>query len=194
MRSGTIVILALLALTSSISAERVGVYVEFPNGAVYKDCVTAERNADAYEILQQTGLAITWTSHPKFGHSICSIFEYGCAENGCVCTRKHWNLFTQDAGGVWTYSTVGYDGGNSCREHYCAKEGDVLGFNFNYDGSAPSNATYSDLCPPEQEKITQPDIIGNAIAFPAKNAGYLSAALVIVLLIGYFVYKPWQYI
>jgi hypothetical protein len=193
MRRWTILILALLALTSLNAAERIGVYVEFPNGAVYKDCVTVGRNADAYETLQQTGLATTWTESPKFGHSLCAIFDTGCKESGCVCSSRHWNLFTLK-NGAWAYSEAGYDGGRSCREHYCAHEGDVIGLNFNSDGKAPKNATYADLCPPQPKETVQPDVIGNVIAFPAKNAGYLSAGLVIILLIGYFVYKPWQYI
>jgi hypothetical protein len=194
MRVGIIFLLALLALSSFAAAERVGVYVEFPNGAVYKDCITTERNANAYGILKQTGLAMTWTNHPGFRHSLCAIFDVGCKQTACSCGSKHWNFYTQKANGSWTYSPVGYDGGSSCKQHYCAKEGDILGFNFNSDGKPPSNATFSDLCPTQPEKITQPDIIGNVIAFPAKNAGYISAAFVMLLLVGYFVYKPWQYI
>lgn len=192
MKKG-IVLSVLLLLASAACATHVGVVVEFPNGALYTECVSVERASDAYEILQGTGLAPTWIQHPIYGHGLCSLLDVGCQE-GCACKSEYWNFYTKRKGGEWQYSAVGFDGGSSCREHYCAREGDMLGFTFNSDGKRPRKISFEEVCPPAEESFEEPDIIGRAIAYPQKNAGLISAVLLILLLVGYFVHKPWEYI
>jgi len=49
-------------------------------------------------------------------------------------------------GGEWTYSAVGFDGGASCAEHYCAGEGEMLGFAYGSYGTAPTEYSFDDVC------------------------------------------------
>jgi hypothetical protein len=181
--------LALLA--AAADAARVGVVVEFPEGGTFMKCVDAGDKADAYEILQESGAAVTWTKDAEYGHGICAILDVGCQDSGCVCRSRHWNFFV-NRNGAWTMSPVGYDGGSGCQEHYCAREGDVLGFTFSSKGDPPGDASYRTVCPPQ--KKAEPDIIGRAIDFPQKNSGYIAAGILLLLLVGYFKHKPWEYI
>ena len=41
-----------------------------------------------------------------------------------------------------------FDGGNSCDEHYCAEDGDVIGLAFGPDGTEPASTKYDDVCQP----------------------------------------------
>ncbi len=183
----------------SVEALKVGVVVEFPNEAVFMECVEVERSADAYTVLQETNLPVTWTIHPIYGHGLCAIFDIGCLETGCVCKSRYWNFYVMRNDLSWVRSPVGFDGGSSCREHYCAWDGDVLGFTFDSVGGKPKEIIFEDICPIADAesgdvKIDKPDIIGNVVGFPKKNAGFISAILIIFLLVAYFVHKPWEYI
>lgn len=181
---------------NSVNAIRVGVVVEFPNDAVFTECIDVEKNANTYEILQKSTLKTTWSFHTQYGHSLCAIFDTGCPTDNCFCSTKYWNFYTKKLReDSWSYSPVGFDGGSSCSEHYCARDGDLLGFMYDIYGKKPREFSFVDICPKTEETTTieEPGIIGRVIALPAENLGYISGAVLFLLLIGYFVYKPWEY-
>ncbi|MBN2015085.1 MAG: hypothetical protein JW778_07890 [Candidatus Altiarchaeota archaeon] len=186
-----LVILFLVA--ASADAARVGVVVEFPNGGVFMKCVDVDGGENAYRVMQETELPITWTEHEN-GHSLCAILDTGCLDTGCVCKTKYWNFYVNHGRG-WTHSSVGLDGGPSCEEHYCARDRDMIGFTYDAYDKKPPGIGYREVCPEEKtEEMEEPDIMGRVISYPTENAGYITAIILLLLLTAYFIYKPWNYI
>ncbi len=182
---------------NSVNAIGIGLVVEFPNNAIFTECIDVEKNANAYEILQKSGLKTTWSFHTQYGHGLCAILDTGCPADNCFCSTKYWNFYIKRLGeDSWTYSPVGFDGGPSCSEHYCARDGDLLGFVYNVHGEMPREFSFEDICPKTEEETTtieEPGIIGRVIAFPAENLGFISAAVILLLLLGYLCYKSREY-
>jgi hypothetical protein len=189
-------ILVILLSIDSVYAARVGLVVEFPNNAVFMECVEVEENANAYEILQESSLKTVWSLHPQHGHGLCAILDTGCPAENCFCSTRYWNLHIKKQGeNSWSHSPVGFDGGSTCSQHYCAKDGDMVGFTYNIRGEKPGDITFKEICPTIKEEtlVEEPGIVGRIIAYPTENAGYISAGILFILLIAYFIYKPWEY-
>ena len=193
MMKQKIILLAIFsALIFTAEAVHVGVFVEFPNNATYMQCVDVPRGADAYTVLEKTDLELTWTKDRVYGHSLCQVLDYGCGDTGCICSREYWNFYVQKRG-VWEYSSVGFDGGGSCRTHYCAREDDVLGFNFNAGGDMPENIGFKDICSLIEEKEVS-SITGRFISNPGRYSGFFAIAILSVMFGLYLRHKPWEYI
>ncbi len=135
----------MLYLVSNACAVKVGVIVEFPDGEVIDRCVTVEENENGYEVLQKTGLSIEWSYHELWGHGLCKIRDTGCPGDDCWCSSSYWNFYIAD-NGDWEYSPTGFDSGNSCSEHYCAQEGDILGFAYGDYGTEPAYIKHREIC------------------------------------------------
>ncbi len=151
--------LIILILAASASAAKVGVYVEFPDGGSYSECVDVTEGIDGYQVMQATDLGLMWGGpHALYGHSLCKIEGEGTetTPTGCEFTGEYWNLWIIKSGSSWTSMPVGYDGGDTCwnREdyswdgHYCAVDGDVLGFAFGEWNTKPGRVEYGDICKP----------------------------------------------
>jgi hypothetical protein len=189
MANVKILLMFILALSISANATKVGVVVEFPNDAVFTRCVDVERDANAYEILQKSGLRTTWSFHAQYGHGLCAILDTGCPEDNCFCSTEYWNFYIKKPGdGSWGNSQVRFDGGSSCGEHYCAGEGDLLGFTYNVHGEGPREFSFEEICTKKVETVDEPGITGMVTALPTGNLGLISGAVVLLLLISYLVY------
>lgn len=126
---------------------RVAVVIDTP-GQVIAKCITTAKDANAYTIIQQTRQDISWAYYDQsLGHGLCSVSGVGCPSSNCYCDpNSYWNFYAKEAGGVWTYSAVGFDGGTSCTEHYCAEEGDMIGLAYGSYGTAPTGYSFPDVC------------------------------------------------
>jgi hypothetical protein len=142
-----LMLLCFLLLAHPAAAVRVAVVIDTPGQLIAK-CVTTSPDANAYAIMQQTGQNIAWAYYGQaLGHGLCSITGIGCPSSNCYCDPdSYWNFYAKEAGGEWTYSAVGFDGGTSCAEHYCAEEGEMLGFAYGSYGTAPAGYTFGEVC------------------------------------------------
>ncbi|MCX6695345.1 MAG: hypothetical protein NTU61_03530 [Candidatus Altiarchaeota archaeon] len=132
----------ILAIITQASATRVGVVAQFPDGTMVMKGVEVNENATGYEVANAAGLGVTWGGpHPLFGHSLCKINGIGTEPNptGCEWTGESWAYWIiRDGSSSWTSMPVGHDGGASCWNrnpyswdgHYCATEGDIVGYVF----------------------------------------------------------------
>jgi len=153
----TIWTIMILYATSSANAVKVGVLVEFPDKTRITECVDVPENTNGYELMQRTGLNLLWAGPSMFGHSLCKINGVGTDVSGDYCkyTGKYWGLMLAD-NGAWTYMPVGWDGGDNCWNqdpasftgHYCAREGDVLGYRFGEWGDMPGFESFEEICRP----------------------------------------------
>lgn len=140
--------IAILLLVCNVSAIRVGVVVEFPDGGIFKKCLTVAEDTNGYEIMERTGLRIEWSDPGMYGHALCAIEDAGCPSSNCWCSSDYWGFYTLNVReGSWSYSPVGFDGGSSCSEHYCARDREVLGFAYGSFGTKPSLFSFEDICP-----------------------------------------------
>jgi hypothetical protein len=149
------ILITILAITAQ--AARVGVVVTFPDGTTNTECVTIDENASAYEVLQQTSFAIGWSDDPNWGHGMCNINTVGCPTDNCYCTSDYWGFYIAKSDSSWKYSPVGFDAGDACWNgdwnswdgHYCASDGDMLGFAYGPYGTKPESTSYASVCPKE---------------------------------------------
>ncbi len=157
------VVLAMVVLLRLVSAANVGVVVTYPNGTDFKQCVGANTNSNGYEILNEANLNVGWSNHAEWGHSPCNINGVGLDVVGDSCkwslgTTDYWSFSIVD-GESWKYSATGWDAqGDSCwdrvydyvrvrHDHYCAVQGDVLGFAYGPYGKEPTFYNYDNVCP-----------------------------------------------
>ena len=155
MKKLTIMILITLLASTSYAA-KVGVYVEFPDDSSYTKCLSLDEGINAYEILEKTSLDFAWNFHELYGHGLCGIDDVGCPEENCWCSDQYWGFYVLKSGkNSWSYSALGFDGGNSCDEHYCAKEGEVLGFRYGGWGIKPGKISFEDICVADNREIRE---------------------------------------
>ncbi len=188
--------LLFILVVGDIYAIRVGIVVTFPNNYTFTQCVNVPENIDGYEIMQKTDLSLEWSYHNAFGHSLCRIFDTGCPASNCFCNDKYWNFYTAGIGDrEWRYSSVGFDGGSSCNEHYCAKDGDLLGFAYGGFGTKPKFFEFRDVCRDNKidnkNKGSESKIIGKIIKSEVNDTPVFISLILIGLLVVYFVYKYW---
>lgn len=146
MDKKTLWVLVIL-LVGNVDAVRVGVVVEFPDADVFTKCLSVDEDTNGYDVMQETGLDIGWSDPSEYGHAMCRIEDIGCPSSNCWCEYpSYWNFYIKSGDDSWSYSPVGFDGGESCSEHYCAKEEDVLGFAYGGYGTEPSDIPFADVC------------------------------------------------
>jgi hypothetical protein len=178
-------LLILLMLASSAAAISVGFAIQYPDGTVDKGCLNLPEDADGYTTLQNTSINLTWhDSGPALGRGLCAIDGVGCPAENCWCTNKYWGFYIRNLGeSDWTYSPVGFDGGTSCGEHYCAKEGDVLGFAYGEYGTKPGLVSFDEVC--AGEHAATPQTTGTA----AMKYVYMAASLLLILVAALYIRK-----
>ena len=125
------------------------------------------------------------------------ILDTGCPSSDCFCSNSYWNFYVKRINeNSWKYSPVGFDAPGDCNNHYCARDKDLLGFTYSAYDERPAEFSFYDICPKQSSAYTAkkgPDIIGQVIASPERTAGTIIGFLVFMLLIAYFVYRPWRY-
>ena len=156
MKKKALILLLVGILACSASAINVGVVVEFSDSD-YTECVSVSEGADGYEVLQETALDIEWDYYDAlFGHSLCGIEDTGCSSSSCWCGGdSYWGFLMKSSGdSSWTYSPVGFDGGDSCWNgeltswdgHYCAEANDLIGVAWGPYGTQPENYEFHEVC------------------------------------------------
>jgi len=147
-RNWVFALLCALLIVNTVAASRVAVVVGLSDQA-YTKCVTVPQNTDAYQILEETSLNVVWSYYGQsLGHGLCGINGTGCPETNCYCDpNEYWNFYTkQNLNDPWTYSMVGFDGGSTCNDHYCAVDGGMLGLAYGVYGTQPASYSFNDVC------------------------------------------------
>jgi hypothetical protein len=160
----TAAVFAILFLCASAAATQVGVVVEYPDGRIFSTCLAAEEDADGYALLEETGLGFNWSISELYGHGLCGIEDVGCSAEDCWCTDKYWGFYVKKGDGPWEYSAVGFDGGATCQEHYCAKDGDLVGLAYGAYGTKPAEKTFEEVCDIREEHETGEEAAGSEAA------------------------------
>lgn len=168
----------MLFCMNSTAAIDVGFVIQYPDGTVDRGCLNLPEDDNGYNLLAATGINLTWhDSGPALGHGLCAIDGVGCPQENCWCTDKYWGFYIRKTGEAdWTYSAVGFDGGTSCSEHYCAKEGDVVGFAYGAYGTKPQSFSFSDVCA-GKATVSVPQATGMATSV----YGYVGVSLLVIL-------------
>jgi hypothetical protein len=181
MRNKTRTLFVLMAsalLTSQVSAVRMGLIVVFPDGIIYQKCLDAQNGASGYDILEQSGLNITWSPSVRYGHQLCAINSLGCSKDNCNCNRNsaYWNVYLKRVGySEWEYPDSiesRFDAGTTCQEHYCAKEGDIIGLKYSTYQDTPFSYRLGDVCTEDTGKdihikknTVSPQVAGQVVFF-----------------------------
>jgi len=143
-----IFIFALLAANFA-GAANIALIVGLPNGTAIERCVNVNADNDGYNILQSSGIKLLWSSKGMYGHSLCKIEGYGDEVSGtnCVWGSNWWNFFVYDKNSQqWKSSSVGYDAPGGCGFHYCAVDGDILGWVYADGSSQPPLDDFHNIC------------------------------------------------
>jgi hypothetical protein len=180
--NGLILLGIFIVLSFNASAARTGLIVIFPNGTIYQKCLDAENGASGYDILEQTNLSISWSPSIRFGHQLCAINGLGCPVDNCNCNQKstYWNFYLKRIGySDWEYPDSiesRFDAGATCQEHYCAKEGDLIGLKYGIYRDTPFPYRYGDVCTPDSsldlhvKKNAAPRVAGQVVSLDPQKA------------------------
>jgi len=147
----------ILIFASSVSAARVGIVVEYPNKTIVTECVLVRDGSDGYEVLEASHFPLTWSDSGQWGHALCAIGDIGCPSDNCFCSTQYWGFYLARGGAKrWSYMPVGFDGGEVCWNgdlssyvgHYCAQDGDVIGFGYGgFGNNKPEFVSFSEIEP-----------------------------------------------
>jgi hypothetical protein len=203
-----IALLCCLILISAAEAARVAIVVDLAN-QTYTKCVTVSDNADAYKVIQQVNLNISWSPYGgALGHGLCGINEIGCPSENCYCdASKYWGFYVKEKTGEnWSYSQTGFDGGTSCSEHYCAQDGDMIGLAYGEYGTKPKEYMFNEICLQEEpttittstsSTTTEPSkspVIGEVTGAQTGNnpTALILGVLIIAAAVGFTGYKTYK--
>ncbi len=198
MSKGKILVLMLaFSFLTSLAAAKVGLIVEFPDGSFYKDCINIADGDNGKLALEQAGLVPNGSTHSEYGFFLKCIKNFCDGDDG-----KFWAFSLMPAGETeWIHTPVGIGPGGSLSAscwnrdvssfdgHYCALNGDILGFSLNEN--FPEKTSFLELCGEtitEKETKEKPSIIGNMVKFSTANAATMTG-LLLLLLLGYFTFK-----
>lgn len=141
-----------------VSADRVGVILNFPDGSVHGECLQTKKDTNGYDLLQKLSLPTSWAGPSSFGHMLCKINNIGTDPTGDFCSfsGKFWSFYKLENSN-WVPMPVGFDSGDSCWNndlnsfggHYCVKDKDVIGFKFiEYGDPEPAIYSFDKICNP----------------------------------------------
>jgi len=139
----------ILLAADFAGAANIALIVGLPNGTAIERCVNVNADNDGYNILQSSGIKLLWSSKGMYGHSLCKIEGYGDEVSGtnCVWGSNWWNFFVYDKNSQqWKSSSVGYDAPGGCGFHYCAVDGDILGWVYANGSSQPPLDDFHNIC------------------------------------------------
>ncbi len=152
MRKVLVCLLFLIFMLQSANAAEVCVVVDYKEDKPDSKCADIDEGKDGYDVLEATGFDILWSPESVWGQMVCKINDIGTDVNtqtgSCEYSGDFWN-FVLVEGSKWGHMPVGLNGGDECWNrdfswsdwskvvHYCAKDGDVIGFAFGPEGSEP---------------------------------------------------------
>jgi hypothetical protein len=179
---------------------RVGIVIDLGND-VFKWCMDVPEGLSAYEILQKTGLNITWSKFASWGYGLCGIENVGCSSSNCFCNSSYWNFYIAKFGeSDWKYSPVGFSGGlltsdcwngdySSSAGHFCAEDGYMIGLAYGGYGTKPQFYSFEELCgiPTHPPNVQAPT--GYTILNPSTIIGISGLSILIILIAGLLAYK-----
>ena len=150
---GLLLVWLSLAATASAQEGRVGLVVQFGNGAVFKGCYPYTPGLTGADLLRQAGLD-TAVEYSGQGAFVCRIVAPGVGQDGCdypheacqcqaqTLPWRYWAYWRLE-GGAWTYSEQGAAG-------RVLQPGSVDGWAWGEGGVAsgvtPPPVTWQDLC------------------------------------------------
>ncbi len=179
--------LVWLSLTTTAWSQdgRVGLVVQFGNGAVFRGCYPYRQGMTGADLLRQAGLD-TAVEYSGQGAFVCRIAASGVGQDGCDYPReacqcqaqtlpwRYWAYWRLD-GGAWTYSDQGAAG-------RVLQPGSVDGWAWGEGGVAsgvtPPLVTWGDLCATTTAPLaSRPGAAGQAPSSSYLLFGALLAAL-----------------
>lgn len=148
--------LLILFVISFITADMVGVLVDFPDGSIHAECLEVNNGINGYDLLQELSINILWAGPGSFGHQLCRANGIGDDVSGDFCSYsgKYWRFFTEKDNS-WEYMPVGFDGGDDCwnedfisfNGHYCVEDKDLISLSYGEWGdSLPDFYTFDQIC------------------------------------------------
>jgi|GEM_PF-2728404 len=153
-----LVLLSMLLTLPFVCAD-VAVVVEFPDGCVRTDCVSISDGSSGYSVIQRSDFDALWSDEGPWGRGLCKINDIGTEKQGANCewTSYYWAFsLALDGDGSWTmHSPVGHTAGDcwdrdpaSFEGHYCAQDGDVLGYEFTneFPSGYPRFVSFDQIC------------------------------------------------
>ncbi|MFC2154582.1 carboxypeptidase-like regulatory domain-containing protein, partial [Candidatus Altiarchaeota archaeon] len=156
------ILICLLGLASFGQAARVGIVIDFPDGATHVECLDVPEGMNGFEVLEKTGMNLEWSPPSAWGHALCGIESVGCPSDNCFCGgEEYWGFFIAEGGDdEWNYMPVGFDAGEECWNrdtfsydgHYCAADGDILGFRWGTYDVLPEFKRFVDVCPTKRRR------------------------------------------
>ncbi len=159
-------ILLMLVLIPLSLAAQIGIIVEFPDKSVETQCVEVDEGDDGKEVLDKSSFDLLWSPESDFGQLICKIDGEGTdiKDNFCAYFGSFWN-FNILENGKWLHSPVGHNGPGGCWDrdensfngHYCAQEGDVIGYAFG-SGAEPPAMSFDEICNKKAASLRDVDI------------------------------------
>ena len=179
-----------LAATAWSQDGRVGLVVQFGNGAVFKGCYAYTEGMTGADLLRQAGLD-TAVEVSGQGAFVCRIGAAGVGQDGCDYPReacqcqaqtlpwRYWAYWRLD-GGEWTYSEQGA-AGRTLRpgsvDGWAWGEGGVT------SGVKPPPVTWQDLCAATTPLASKPLATGQPLSSSYLLFGALIAGLVCLWLL-----------
>ncbi|NOX61151.1 MAG: PEP-CTERM sorting domain-containing protein [Chloroflexi bacterium] len=115
MRKRTAIVLVLSLLLMLILAtaavaqtptKQVALVIQFEDGAVYTEIVTAPVDATTAEVLEAANIPVGMAD-AGFGPAVCNIDNQGCPTDNCFCNPDQFWAYYHLEGDAWTSSLVG---------------------------------------------------------------------------------------
>lgn len=157
-------LLLILLLTGYAHAVKVGVVVQYPDESYCSSCIEVPEDTDGYTLMQNANLNIDWSYSETWGHGLCKINCVGCPASNCYCSSDYWGFYIAKPGETsWSYSPVGWDMPGECWDrdhnsfdgHYCARDGDVLGYAYGPYGTKPIFLSFDEVCNSQETSSCQ---------------------------------------
>ena len=141
-----------------VTADRVGVLIDFPDGSTHIECLEANEDTNGYDLLNELSLSTLWAGPGSFGHQLCQINGIGdsVSGTGCSYSGKYWRFLIGN-NNAWDYMPIGFDGGSSCWNndlssfdgHYCVQDENVIGLSYGeFSDNRPTFHDFEDICNP----------------------------------------------
>ncbi|MFH1641829.1 MAG: hypothetical protein ABIC04_02935 [Nanoarchaeota archaeon] len=135
----------IICLLSAYAAD-VCIVAQLDSDKVVGDCVNVASNADGFTVLDKSGVDFTWSEPGEYGRALCKIEGIGddVSGSGCSWGSDYWGFYLI-MDNTWSYLPVGFDTPGDCWNHdlssfgghYCAVDGDVIGFRYGPFGTLP---------------------------------------------------------
>jgi len=138
----------ILTMINLVNAANVCVIVDYGD-EIKTNCLDVKGGVEGEKLLDSTIFDISWSAAGIYGKALCKIDDMGdeVLGDGCKWGTKYWGFYILK-NGAWSYMPVGFSGSVGCWNgdltsydgHYCAIDGDVLGFKYGGYGILPNQS------------------------------------------------------